>query len=173
MSGFCSYTIRPVLERFQSGLARIVEAACSLSGRTVELCGGGGGGGVSERHLRRLRDKYETDGAEGLTGAAAPRAGRHRWTGIEWMLEEHRTRHLDFNAKHFHERIKAEAEAEAEFEYGYTWTKTPLQKAGLIKKARRRSCHRKKRPRRPLPGIMLLQDGSPFRWVPGWTATSI
>ena len=87
--------------------------------------------------MRRLRDKYEKDGAEGLTGAAAPRAGRHRWTGIEWMPEEHRTRHLDFNAKHFHERIKAEAEAE--FEYGYTWTKTPLQKAGLIKKARRRS----------------------------------
>jgi hypothetical protein len=36
---------------------------------------------------------------------------------IEWMLEEYKTRYFDFNAKHFHERIKAEAE----FEYGYTW----------------------------------------------------
>ena len=78
------------------------------------------------------------------------------------MLEEDRTRYFEFNAKHFQERIKAEAE----FEYGYTWTKTQLQKAGLIKKAKRRSRHRKKRPRRPLPGMMLLQDGSPFRWIP-------
>jgi hypothetical protein len=75
------------------------------------------------------------------------------------MLEEDRTRYFDFNAKHFHERIKAEAE----FDHGYTWTKTQLQKAALIKKAKRRSCHRKKRPRRLLPGMMLLQDGSPCR----------
>jgi hypothetical protein len=38
--------------------------------------------------------------------------------------------------------------------------------AGLIKKAPRRSAHRKKRPRRPLAGMLLHQDGSPHRWLP-------
>jgi hypothetical protein len=31
--------------------------------------------------------------------------------------------------------------------------------------APRRSTHRKKRPRRPLPGMMLFQDGSPHEWL--------
>jgi transposase len=120
--------------------------------------------GISERHFRRLRDKYEADGAEGLIDRRRGRAsGRAAPVDrIEWLLEEYKTRYFDFNAKHFHERIKAAAK----FEYGYTWTKTQLQKAGLVNKAKRRSCHRKKRPRRPLPGMMLLQDGSPFRWIP-------
>ena len=138
------------LGRYRAGRLSCVEAAEVL--------------GMSERHFRRLRDKYEAGGAEGLIdrrlGRASDRAAP--MDRIEWMLEEYRTRYFDFNAKHFHERIKAEAK----FEYGYTWTKTQLQKAGLIKKAKRRSCHRKKRPRRPLPGMMLLQDGSPFRWIP-------
>jgi hypothetical protein len=36
----------------------------------------------------------------------------------------------------------------------------------LIKKASRRSAHRKKRPRRPLAGMLLHQDGPPHRWLP-------
>lgn len=120
--------------------------------------------GISERHFRRLRDRYEADGAEGLIdrrrGRAAGRAAPV--DRIEWMLEEYRTRYFDFTAKHFHERIRLEAK----FEYGYTWTRLQLQKAGLVTKTKRRSCHRKKRPRRPMPGMMLLQDGSTFRWVP-------
>ena len=35
-----------------------------------------------------------------------------------------------------------------------------------MKKAKRRGKHRKKRPRRPQPGMMLFQDGSPHRWIP-------
>ena len=138
------------LGRYRDGRLSCVEAAEVL--------------GISERHFRRLRDKYEADGVEGLIDRRRGRASGRAVPvdRIEWMLEEYRTRYFDFNAKHFHERIKAEAK----FEYGYTWTKTQLQKAGLVNKARRRSCHRKKRPRRPLPGMMLLQDGSPFRWIP-------
>jgi transposase len=139
------------LGRYRDGRLSCVEAAEVL--------------GMSERHFRRLRDRYEADGAEGLidhrrgrkSGRAAP------VDRIEWLLEEYKTRYFDFNCKHFHERIKTEAR----FEYGYTWTKSQLQKAGLVKKAKRRSCHRKQRPRRPLPGMMLLQDGSPFCWIPG------
>ena len=34
-------------------------------------------------------------------------------------------------------------------------------------RAPRRGAHRKKRPRKPLPGMMLHQDGSTHEWVPG------
>ncbi len=120
--------------------------------------------GMSERHFRRLRDRYEADGAEGLIDRRRGRASGRRAPvdRIEWVLEQYRTRYWDFTAKHFHEHL----ERDHGFEYGYTWTKTQLQKAGLVKKAKRRGAHRKRRPRRPMVGMMLFQDGSPFRWVP-------
>jgi hypothetical protein len=50
---------------------------------------------------------------------------------------------------------------------GYTWTKLALQIAGYVQPAPRRSAHRKKRVRRPLPGMMLFQDGSTHEWLCG------
>lgn len=49
----------------------------------------------------------------------------------------------------------------------YTLLKNTLQEAGVVKKAKKRGQHRRKRPRRPLPGMMLHQDGSTHEWVPG------
>jgi hypothetical protein len=48
-----------------------------------------------------------------------------------------------------------------------TWTKTFLQSKGVLEKAERRGAHRRKRPRRPMPGMMLHQDGSPHEWLKG------
>ena len=48
-----------------------------------------------------------------------------------------------------------------------SWTKQTLQAAGHVARAPRRGAHRKKRPRKPLPGMMLHQDGSTHEWVPG------
>ena len=42
-----------------------------------------------------------------------------------------------------------------------------LHRAGLVKPAPRRSAHRKKRPRRPLPGMLLHQDASRHAWLDG------
>jgi hypothetical protein len=42
-----------------------------------------------------------------------------------------------------------------------------LHAAGQVVRATRRGAHRKKRPRKPLPGMMLHQDGSRHEWVPG------
>jgi len=53
------------------------------------------------------------------------------------------------------------------FSRGYTWTKSVLQSRGLVSKAPRRSAHRKKRARRPLPGMLMFQDGSSHAWLPG------
>src|SRR5207302_925092 len=41
-----------------------------------------------------------------------------------------------------------------------TW----LQGAGLVEGGRKRGVHRKRRPRRPLPGMLLHIDGSRHRW---------
>ena len=80
------------------------------------------------------------------------------------MLEAlYRTRYAGFTAKHFHEHLVKDHR----FNWSYTWTKTFLQSKGLLEKARRRGAHRRKRPRRPLPGMLLHQDGSRHQWLAG------
>jgi hypothetical protein len=46
-------------------------------------------------------------------------------------------------------------------------TRLSLQAEGLVAKGKRRGGHRQKRERRPLPGMLLFQDGSTHRWIPG------
>ena len=53
------------------------------------------------------------------------------------------------------------------FGWGYTWTKLHLQWMGVVAKAPRKGAHRRKRERRPLPGMMLHQDGSRHEWLEG------
>ena len=62
--------------------------------------------GMLEGHFRRLRDRYEAEGAEGLVDRRLGRASARRAPvdQIEWVLDLYRTRYWDFTAKHFHER---------------------------------------------------------------------
>ena len=46
----------------------------------------------------------------------------------------------------------------------YTWVKQALQTAGLVKRKAKRGVHRKRRERRPLPGMILHIDGSDHQW---------
>lgn len=139
------------LERYRAGRLSCEEAAELL--------------GISERHFRRLRDRYEADGAEGLIDRRRGRVSGRRAPvdQIEFVIEQYRTRYWDFTVKHFHEALQAEHG----FRLGYTWTKAVLQSRGLVRAAPKRSAHRKKRPRRPLPGMMLFQDGSKHEWLAG------
>ena len=121
--------------------------------------------GVTERTFRRWRDRYDADGAEGLqdrrlgcpSGRAVPVDEALR------MVTLYQTRYTGWTVKHFHERWHAEHGGTR----SYTWTKKTLQAAGQVTRAPRRGVHRKKRPRKPLPGMMLHQDGSTHEWVPG------
>jgi len=81
----------------------------------------------------------------------------------------YRERYAGFTAKHFHERL---VERHG-FAWGYTWTKTFLHSRGLLERAKRRGAHRRKRPRRPLPGMMLHQDGSRHEWLGGQPALDL
>jgi transposase len=139
------------LERYRAGRYSCVEAAEFL--------------GISDRHFRRLRDRYEAEGAEGLIDRRRERASARRVgvDRIEWVVEQYRTRYWDFTVKHFHEHLRAEHG----FDLSYTWTKGVLQSRGLVRPAPQRSAHRKKRARRPLPGMMLFQDGSTHAWLAG------
>jgi transposase len=119
--------------------------------------------GMSERQFRRLRDRYEEEGALGVIDRRLGKASTKRVAAcdIAWVVEEYRTKYAGFTAKHFHEKM----EKEPRFCWGYTWTKSILQNHGLLMKAPRRGAHRKKRARRPLPGMMLHQDGSRHDWL--------
>jgi transposase InsO family protein len=46
----------------------------------------------------------------------------------------------------------------------YSWVKQALQGAGLVARRKKRGTHRRRRPRRPLPGMLLHIDGSKHRW---------
>jgi len=78
------------------------------------------------------------------------------------MVTRYETRYTGWTVKHFHERWQTEHGGTR----SYSWTKKTLQAAGHVVRASRRGAHRKKRPRKPLPGMMLHQDGSTHEWVP-------
>jgi len=120
--------------------------------------------GVSLSTFGRHRRRFEAEGAAGLYDRRLGKASARRAATDEVMkvLELFETRYFDFTVKHFHEKLPAHGIAR-----GYTWTKSVLQGAGKVRRARRRGVHRRKRPRRPLPGMMLHQDGSHHCWVPG------
>jgi transposase len=124
--------------------------------------------GMSERTFRRWRERYDGQGRDGLADRRLGRASANRVPvdELDRVLELYRERYTGFTAKHFHDKLRQHHAVGR----SYSWTKLRLQDAGLIKKARRRSAHRKKRPRRPLCGMLLHQDGSPHRWLPALDA---
>jgi transposase len=127
--------------------------------------------GVGERTFRRWRQRYDDDGEAGLldrrlgkvSGKRVPRA---REAEVEAL---YRGRYSGFTAKHFHEHLVRDHQ----FAWGYTWTKTFLHSKGLLERAPRRGAHRRKRPRRPLAGMMLHQDGSRHAWLGGLAALDL
>ena len=120
---------------------------------------------MSERSFRRYRRRYEEEGLDGLFDRRLGKASARCVPAdqVSWMLDAHRTRYRGWTVKHFHDHLR-ERHGLA---WSYTWTKTTLQRAGLVPRAPRRGAHRRKRPRRALPGVMLHQDGSRHEWVPG------
>ncbi len=120
--------------------------------------------GVSERTFRRWRDRYREAGPGGLSDRRLrPSLRRAPTAEIERMLGLYRDVYRGFTVKHFHEQLGKRHN----YTLGYTVTKLHLHRAGLVTPARTRSAHRKKRPRRPMVGMMLHQDASTHAWLPG------
>jgi transposase len=121
--------------------------------------------GITERTFRRWGDRYEAEGAAGLADRRLGRASSRAVPTDEvlQMVTLYETRYTGWTVKHFHERWQADHGGTR----SYTWTKQRLQAKGHVVRAPRRGAHRKKRPRKPLQGMMLHQDGSTHEWVPG------
>jgi hypothetical protein len=79
---------------------------------------------------------------------------------IERVLKLYQEQYFDFNVRHFHEKLREEHDVQL----SYTLVKNALQGAGLVSKQKRRSTHRRRRPRRPLAGMLLHMDGSTHAW---------
>lgn len=118
--------------------------------------------GISCRQMQRWKTRFKLEGYEGLfdrrRGIPSPK--RVPLKTVEEVLRLYQEQYFDFNVRHFHEKLSSEHD----IHLSYTWVKQALQGAGLVKTRRKRGKHRKRRPRRPLPGMMLHIDGSQHRW---------
>src|SRR3954468_17699259 len=119
--------------------------------------------GVTDRTMRRWRERLEEHGYSGL---ADRRKGKVSFRRValktcEEVLRLYREKYFDFSIRHFHEKLQSEHN----LELSYTWVQQALQGAGLVKRRSRRGPHRRRRERRPLPGMLLHIDGSKHRWL--------
>lgn len=127
--------------------------------------------GISVRTFQRWADRFEAEGDEGLVDRRMGRRSPKRapQEELERMLGLFRDKYADFTVKHFHEQLQKRHG----YVLGYTVTKLALHAAGLVRKAPKRSAHRKRRPRRPLRGMLLHQDGSRHAWIEGLPAMDL
>jgi transposase len=119
--------------------------------------------GVTDRTMRRWRQRLDESGYDGL---ADRRKGKPSPRGIpvatvEKVLGLYKDTYYDLNIRHFHEKLRDEHG----IELSYTWVQQALQGAGLVAKRHKRGPHRRRRPRRPLVGMLLHIDGSKHRWL--------
>jgi transposase len=118
--------------------------------------------GMSVRNMQRMRQRYQEHGYNGLYDQRRGKRSYHRvpMETAERVLALYREKYFDFNVRHFHEKLR---EQEG-IRLSYSWVKQALQGAGLVARRKKRGPHRRRRPRRPLPGMLLHIDGSKHRW---------
>ena len=118
--------------------------------------------GVSDRTMRRWRERFETKGYDGLMDQRKGKPASHRveLRTVEEVLRLYREEYSDFNIRHFHEKLGEKHG----IHLSYTWVYKALIGAGLVGKRKKRAPHRRRRERRPLPGMLLHIDGSKHRW---------
>src|SRR4051812_21666164 len=118
--------------------------------------------GVCDRTMRRMRKQYEEFGYNGLFDQRRRKRTYLRvpMETAERVLALYRDTYFDLSVRHFHEKLREEHAIEV----SYTWVKQALQGAGLVARRKKRGLHRRRRPRRPMPGMLLHIDGSKHRW---------
>src|SRR6201982_2428435 len=118
--------------------------------------------GISDRHMRRWRERYVEESSNGWLYRRRGKPSRRRVpvATVEKVFALYREKYFDLNVQHFHEKLQAEHG----IELSYSWVKQALQGAGLVARGRKRGAHRKRRERRPLPGMLLHIDGSRHQW---------
>ena len=118
--------------------------------------------GMSDRQMRRLHWRYREHGYDGLLDrrVGKPSPKRVPLAVVEQVLGLYQEKYFDLNVRHFHEKLQEKHQ----IGLSYTWVKKALQGAGLVRAQRKRGVHRRRRERRPLPGMLLHIDGSRHQW---------
>jgi transposase len=118
--------------------------------------------GVTDRTMRRWRERLQEGGYSGLADRrkGKPSDKRIPLATAEEVLRLFQEVYPDLNIRHFHEKLSEEHG----IELSYTWVQKALQGAGLVARHKRRGRHRRRRERRPLPGMLLHIDGSKHQW---------
>jgi transposase len=119
--------------------------------------------GVTDRTMRRWRGRLEREGYTGLADRrkGKPSAQRIPLATVQKVLELYQKTYYDLNIRHFHEKLRDEHG----IELSYTWVQKALQGAGLVAQRHKRGPHRRRRPRRPMIGMLLHIDGSKHQWL--------
>ncbi len=118
--------------------------------------------GVTPRTMRRWRARLQEHGYSGLRDRrkGKPSFRRVPLETCQQVLRLYQETYFDLNVKHFQEKL---GEVHG-IQLSYSWVKQALQGAGLAKRHKQRTKHRRRRPRRELPGMLLHIDGSTHRW---------
>ena len=118
--------------------------------------------GVTDRTMRRWRERLESDGYSGLVDRrkGKPSDKRIPMAKVEQVLRLYQETYFDLNIRHFHEKL----DEEHGIKLSYTWVQKALQGAGLVTRGRKRRKHRRRRERRPMSGMLLHIDGSKHQW---------
>ena len=116
--------------------------------------------GISDRQMRRWRERYEAFGYDGLfdrrQGKPSPK--RVPVARVEQVLGLYRDRYFDLNVRHFHEKLQHEHQ----IELSYTWVKLALHFCPMTlfqRIAEKRYSSRQKRPIKTK--MMMISNTNP------------
>jgi len=114
--------------------------------------------------MRRWREKLEKDGYAGLAdrrkGKRAPSA--FRWRRSRRCWDSTKETYYDLNIRHFHEKLQDQHGMELSLHLG---PESAARSRPGGQAAQSGGRHRRRRPRRPMPGMLLHIDGSKHRWL--------
>src|SRR3989449_8861448 len=87
--------------------------------------------GISDRSMRRWRERYEKHGYDGLLDRrrGKPSGKRVAVEVLEEVLRLYQEKYFDFNVRHFQEKLVEEHG----IKLSYTWVKRALQGSGLVR----------------------------------------
>lgn len=120
---------------------------------------------MSERNLRRHIERYEEEGIDGLNNKKLAHAA-HNAAPVDEVFrlsELYKYNYVGYSAAHFYDKYKQYHSGQR----SYNWVRLTLQRQGLTHKTKKKGVHRRKRPRQPMPGMMIHQDASTHQWIDG------
>lgn len=120
--------------------------------------------GQSTRNFRRLKQRFQKQGAAGLAdGRRHPSPRKAPDDQVALIRDTFRKDYSTWTVKHFYESV---VKRRLRMACSYSFTKGVLQSAGLVpKRSKADPVHRRQRARRPRFGELLHLDGSTHRWL--------